>query len=86
MRLSGPALLTSVQPSCPIRRLTSWRMMLITAAIALPFAYSLQHFVRLNRGLAMASGFVSVAFGLFLCYQIGFVDGLFTGHVHWNAK
>ena len=61
-------------------------MMLITAAIALPFAYSLQHFVRLNRGLAMASGFVSVAFGLFLCYQIGFVDGLFTGHVHWNAK
>ncbi len=25
-------------------------MMLITAAIALPFAYSLQHFVRLNRG------------------------------------
>jgi hypothetical protein len=61
-------------------------MMLITAAIALPFAYSLQHFVRLNRGLRMASGFVSVAFGLFLCYQIGFVDGLFTGHAHWGPK
>jgi hypothetical protein len=57
-------------------------MMLITAAIALPFAYTLQHFVRLNRGLAMASGMLSVSFGLFLCYQIGFVDGLFLSHPH----
>jgi len=61
-------------------------MMLITAAIALPFAYSMQHFARLNRGLALASGFVSVAFGLFLCYQTGFVDGLFTGHPNWTPK
>ena len=61
-------------------------MMLITAAIALPFAYSLRHFVRLNRGLAMASGFVSVAFGLFLCYQTGFVDGLFTSHPSWIPR
>jgi high-affinity nickel-transport protein len=61
-------------------------MMLITAAIALPFAYSMQHFTRLNRGLAAASGFVSVAFGLFLCYQTGFVDGLFTGHPAWTPR
>jgi high-affinity nickel-transport protein len=61
-------------------------MMLITAAIALPFAYSLQHFVQLNRGLAVASGFASVAFGLFLCYQTGFAGGLFTGHPSWFPK
>jgi len=61
-------------------------MMLITAAIAIPFAYSMQYFVRLNRGLAMASGFVSVVFGLFLCYQIGYVDGLFTGHPSWIPR
>jgi hypothetical protein len=61
-------------------------MMLITAAIALPFAYTLQHFVRLNRGLAMASGMLSLSFGLFLCYQIGFVDGLFTGHPNWMPR
>jgi high-affinity nickel-transport protein len=61
-------------------------MMLITAAIALPFAYTLQHFVRLNRGLAMASGMLSLSFGLFLCYQIGFVDGLFTSHPNWNPR
>jgi high-affinity nickel-transport protein len=57
-------------------------MMLITTAIALPFAYTLRHFVRLNRGLAMASGMLSLSFGLFLCYQIGFVDGLFLSHPH----
>ena len=57
-------------------------MMLITAAIAFPFAYTMQRFVRLNRGLAMASGMLSVGFGLFLCYQIGIVDGLFTGNLH----
>ncbi|HEV2521334.1 MAG TPA: hypothetical protein VGT24_03045 [Candidatus Acidoferrales bacterium] len=61
-------------------------MILITAVIAVPFAYSLQHFVRLNRGLAMASGFLSVAFGLFLCYQTGFVDGLFTAHPSWIPR
>jgi hypothetical protein len=58
-------------------------MMLITAAIALPFAYSLRHFVRLNQGLGMASGLLSLGFGLFLCYQIGIVDGLFTGRPNW---
>jgi hypothetical protein len=57
-------------------------MMLITAAIAFPFAYTMQRFMRLNQGLAMASGMLSVGFGLFLCYQIGFVEGLFTGNVH----
>jgi high-affinity nickel-transport protein len=59
-------------------------MMLITAAIALPFAYTLQHFLRLNRGLVMASGMLSLSFGLFLCYKIGFVDGLFTSHPNWT--
>ncbi len=61
-------------------------MMLITAAIALPFAYTLRHFGQLNRGLAMASGMLSVSFGLFLCYQIGFVDGLFTSHPTWTPR
>ena len=39
-------------------------MMLITAAIALPFTYTLGHFARLNQGLATASGIISLSFGL----------------------
>ena len=61
-------------------------MMLITAAIALPFAYSMRHFSRLNRSLAAASGFLSVAFGIFLCYQTGIAGGLFTGHPNWIPR
>ncbi|SRR5579871_4957544 len=57
-------------------------MMLITAAIALPFAYSMRRFAGLNRGLTAASGFLSVAFGLFLCYQTGIAGGLFTGSLN----
>jgi hypothetical protein len=58
-------------------------MMLITAAIAIPFAFSLRHFGGLNRGLAIASGLISLCFGLFLCYRIGIADGLFTGNPNW---
>ncbi|RIK59066.1 high-affinity nickel-transport family protein [candidate division KSB1 bacterium] len=52
-------------------------MMLITAALALPFAYSAGRFASANRHLAMASGVLSLIFGLFLAYRIGFVEGLF---------
>lgn len=58
-------------------------MMLITGAMVLPFAYADKRFSRLNRGLRIASGLISVAFGLFLVYEIGIVNGLFTTHPHW---
>ena len=53
-------------------------MMLITAAMALPIRFTAKRSVAFHRGLGFAAGFVSVAFGLFMVYQIGFVDGLFT--------
>ena len=61
-------------------------MMLITAAIAVPYAYTGRRFARLNGGLAAASGFLSLTFGLFIAYQIGFVDGLFTHHPQWTPR
>jgi high-affinity nickel permease len=59
-------------------------MMLITAALSLPFSYGGERFTWLNQGLVTASGVVSLCFGLFLSYQIGFVDGLFTSHPNWS--
>ena len=59
-------------------------MMLITVAIGAPFAYTGKRFTNLNRGLGVASGLVSVAFGLLVTFQIGFVDGLFTAHPQWT--
>jgi ABC-type nickel/cobalt efflux system permease component RcnA len=61
-------------------------MMLITAAIALPFKYSQSRFARLNRGLAVASGLISIAFGIFIVYQMGYVNGIFTSHPHWTPE
>lgn len=58
-------------------------MMLITAAIALPFSFAGYRFAWLNRSLVTASGLLSLGFGLFVAYQIGFVDGLFTTHPTW---
>jgi high-affinity nickel-transport protein len=58
-------------------------MMLMTAAISAPLVYSQKRFFNINRHLAAISGFASMAFGIFLVYHIGFIDGLFTSQVHW---
>ncbi|HXM03420.1 MAG TPA: hypothetical protein VN939_12500, partial [Chthoniobacterales bacterium] len=58
-------------------------MMLMTAAISFPLVFTGRRFFGINRHLTAVSGLASVAFGLFLVYHIGFVDGLFTSHVHW---
>jgi ABC-type nickel/cobalt efflux system permease component RcnA len=53
-------------------------MLLITVVIAAPLAYASTRFSGIDRYLRVASGLMSLAFGLFLAYQIGFRDGLFT--------
>jgi high-affinity nickel-transport protein len=59
-------------------------MILITAALSLPFTYAGSRFAWMTRGLVTASGVLSLGFGLFISYQIGFVDGLFTSHPNWS--
>jgi high-affinity nickel-transport protein len=61
-------------------------MMLVTAAVAVPFAVTAGRFARLNRHLATASGLLSLAFGLWMAYQIGVVDGLFGVDPRWSAE
>jgi len=61
-------------------------MMLITAVIAVPFTFSQARFARLNRSLGTASGVISLCFGLFIVYQMGFVNGLFTLNPTWMPR
>jgi cytochrome c biogenesis protein CcdA len=61
-------------------------MMVITAAIAVPFRVSSTRFQRLNRGLTLASGVLSLAFGVFIVYHMGFVNGLFTRNPIWKPE
>jgi high-affinity nickel-transport protein len=61
-------------------------MMLMTAAISVPLVYTGNKFFKINRHLTAISGVASMAFGIFLVYQIGFVDGLFTTQAHWIPR
>jgi len=61
-------------------------MMLVTAAISVPFAYAEGRFVRAHRHLRVATSVLSIAFGLFLAYEIGIVDGLLGANPRWSPK
>jgi len=61
-------------------------MMCMTAAIAVPLAYAGDRFAVLSRYLGVASGMVSLCFGTFLVYHLGFVGGLFTSHPQWTPQ
>ena len=61
-------------------------MMLITTAIAVPYAYTGRRFPWFNKGLASASGLLSVLFGVFIAYQTSFASGLFTSHPYWTPR
>jgi high-affinity nickel-transport protein len=61
-------------------------MMCMTAAIAAPLAFAGNRFAKLSHYLGTASGVVSLCFGSFLVYQLGFLGGLFTSHPQWIPR
>jgi high-affinity nickel permease len=58
-------------------------MMLITMSIASAFMLVGKGREKFSRRLALASGLLSLGFGVFVAYQICFVNGLFTTHAQW---
>jgi high-affinity nickel permease len=61
-------------------------MMLITMSIASAFNMAGKGRLKFSRRLALASGFLSLGFGVFVAYQICFVNGLFTAHAQWIPR
>jgi len=61
-------------------------MALITLTIAAPSLLATAHMPSLQRSLRVASGAVSVVFGLYLAHKIGFADGLFTSNARWTPE
>jgi high-affinity nickel-transport protein len=64
-------------------------MMLLTTVLSFPLAAASRRFGaegRVERWLGSLTGAVSVVFGLFLVYQIGFVDGLFGMTPTWQPR
>ncbi|MGB8539117.1 MAG: hypothetical protein WCD57_22020 [Acidobacteriaceae bacterium] len=61
-------------------------MMCMTAVMAVPLAYAGNRFNSVSRVFSVASGVVSVCFGFFLVYQLGFLGGLFTSRPQWTPR
>jgi high-affinity nickel-transport protein len=59
-------------------------MMLITIAFASPAAAMAQRFNWSGSWLRIATGLLSLGFGVYVMIQIGFVDGLFRAVPHWD--
>ncbi len=45
--------------------------------------YSQTRFARLNHSLGLISGIISVAFGVFIVYEMAYVNGLFRHTPNW---
>jgi len=52
-------------------------MMLMSLLLSLPFYLTARRFVRMERAMRGLAGLFSLGFGVFMIYQIGFVQGLF---------
>ncbi len=61
-------------------------MMVMTSAIAVPLTYAGNRSARIGQYLGVASGLVSLCFGCFLVYQLGYLGGLFTSHPVWTPQ
>ena len=59
-------------------------MAVMTVVIAAPSVYAAPRVARLHHAIRLASGALSVAFGLYLAHRIGYVDGLFTATPRWT--
>jgi high-affinity nickel-transport protein len=61
-------------------------MTLVTLTVAVPSLLASAHLPNFQRSLRLASGAVSVVFGLYLAHKIGFGDGLFTSAPNWTPR
>jgi sulfite exporter TauE/SafE len=61
-------------------------MMVMTTILALPIGYTGHRFWGWNDAISLASGLLSVGFGLFLSFQITVADGLFSAAPAWTPR
>lgn len=61
-------------------------MSIVTVSIAAPALLAGARMPSLQRSLRIASGAVSLIFGLYLAQKIGFADGLFTSEPRWTPR
>lgn len=61
-------------------------MTLVTTGFAAPLSIASRRWPHFERATRLATGVLSVAFGVWLVWQIGFVDGLFRAVPLWTPR
>jgi high-affinity nickel-transport protein len=61
-------------------------MAAMTTAMAFPIVYTGRKMFRWSQALTVGSGVLSVAFGMFISFQIGIGGGLFSSSPHWTPR
>ena len=61
-------------------------MMVITLMMASALRYAGSRSAWINRRLSFATGYLSLAFGLFIVYQMGYLHSLFGAHPAWTPQ
>lgn len=61
-------------------------MSIVTISIAAPALLAAAHMPSLQRSLRVASGAVSLVFGLYLAHKVGITDGLFSSDPRWTPR
>jgi high-affinity nickel permease len=61
-------------------------MMIITTLLGLPIIFSAGRFTHINRHITTVSGLLSLAFGLYLAWEIGVNSQLFGAHPVWSPR
>jgi high-affinity nickel-transport protein len=59
-------------------------MMVLTTVMTMPLTAASRRFGSVERVAAKLTGALSLAFGLFLAYRLGIIEGLFTGTPRWT--
>lgn len=61
-------------------------MVVVTLAVAAPAALLGRRFVASGPGLRVATGILSLGFGLYTMFDVGYVDGLFRAAPVWTPR
>jgi high-affinity nickel-transport protein len=61
-------------------------MSIVTISIAAPSLLAAAHMPSFQKSLRVASGAVSLVFGLYLVHKVGFTEGLFSSDPQWTPR
>jgi high-affinity nickel-transport protein len=61
-------------------------MLLLSSIMEFSMVYLARWWSRADRLLTVGTGLLSLLFGLYVAYQIGWVDGLFLPQTHWTPQ